>query len=286
MATSRPRLTPPESLHQQIARNIRNEIEAGVLRDRQVLPSTRDLAAQWNVSVFTISEAMKVLMEEGLVESQSRSRRVVRAPAQPVPQSEYRTAAPHVIFIGGFAGSGKTELGRILARQTGWPMLDKDTLTRPVVEAALEVLGMSPNDRESDTYLDLVRPREYEALLAATDENVECGNSAIVTAPFLREFGDAAWISRTSARLSKYRARVTLVWVFCDEPTMQAYIRHRGAARDSAKLADWNGYIGRIGLDFRPVAPYETIDNSASSSPLQEQSQELLKAILANEGGE
>ena len=32
-------------------------------------------------------------------------------------------------------------------------MLDKDTLTRPMVEAALEAMGLSPNDRESDQYL-------------------------------------------------------------------------------------------------------------------------------------
>ena len=36
---------------------------------------------------------------------------------------------------------------------TGWPMLDKDTMTRPVVEAALEITGQPPNDRESETYL-------------------------------------------------------------------------------------------------------------------------------------
>jgi DNA-binding transcriptional regulator YhcF (GntR family) len=281
MDPSRLPLDRTEPLAVQVARNIRNEIEAGVLRDGQVLPPTRELADVWKVSVFTITEAMKTLMEEGLVVSHSRSRRTVRAPSQPTAKTAYRSTTPHVIFIGGFAGSGKTELGRILARQTGWPMLDKDTLTRPVVEAALEVLGRSPNDRESAEYLERIRPREYEALLAATDENVECGNSAIVTAPFLSEFGDSAWINRVTARMSQSLARVTIVWVYCDEPTMQGYIRKRGAARDTAKLANWEGYIGRIGLDFRPVAPFRLVDNSASSAPLQEQAQDLLKAVFA-----
>ena len=280
MASPGPR-TRSESLHEQVARNIRNDIEAGILRDGEALPSTRALADQWSVSVFTISEAMKLLIEEGLVVSQSRSKRVVRAPGNST-SSAIRTKAPHVLLIGGFAGSGKTELGRILARETGWAMLDKDTLTRPVVEAALEILGQSPNDRESDVYLDRVRPREYEALAASIYENVQCGNSAIATAPFLREFGDPAWISRTRASLAEFKAMVTLVWVYCDVPTMQTYIRHRGAARDAVKLADWDGYMKRIGVDFRPSAPHEVIDNSASSTPLQEQARDLVKTVLAS----
>ncbi|MGK5554000.1 hypothetical protein ACSNOI_20515 [Actinomadura kijaniata] len=77
-------------------------------------------------------------------------------------------------------------------------MLD-DTLTRPVVEAALEKLGQSPHDRESETYLKYIRPCEYEALIAAANENVECGTSAIVTAPFIREVNDPAWAKGTQA---------------------------------------------------------------------------------------
>ncbi|MFY1652467.1 GntR family transcriptional regulator [Solwaraspora sp. WMMB762] len=284
MSTPRPRLTRAAALHLQVARNIRNDIEAGVLRDGDVLPSTRELAEQWKVSVFTITEAMKVLSQEGLVLSKSRSKRVVRTPDQG-RTGKVRPSRPQVIMIGGYAGSGKTELGRILARETGWPILDKDTLTRPVVEAALETLGTSPHDRESEVYLTRVRPREYEALHAATAENVECGNSAIVTAPFIAEFRDAAWINRTKANLSAMEATVNLVWVYCDVLTMHTYIRSRGAARDAAKLAHWTGYLESIDVETRPDAPHHLIDNSASSTPLQVQARHMLKTILDGEAG-
>jgi DNA-binding transcriptional regulator YhcF (GntR family)/predicted kinase len=279
MTPERPRLVRSEALHQQVARNIRNDIEAGVLRDGDTLPSTRDLADQWGVSVFTISEAMKLLVADGLVISKSRSKRVVHAPDQARTQG-IRLERPHIVLVGGYAGSGKTELGRILARETGWPMLDKDTLTRPVVEAALERLGQSPHDRESETYLKHIRPREYEALIAAADENIECGTSAIVTAPFIREFSDTAWVRRTQAHFTALDAITSLAWVYCDAETMHTYIRHRGAARDAAKLADWDGYLASIALDFRPPEPYSLIDNSASSSPLQSQAKELLQTVL------
>ena len=276
------RLARSESLQQQVARNIRNDIDAGVLRDGDVLPSTRELCERWGVSVFTISEAMKLLAEEGLVVSKSRSKRVVHAPDQ-ARRNEVRLREPHVILIGGYAGCGKTELGRIIARETGWSILDKDTFTRPVVEVALEAFGQSPHDRESDTYTSLIRPREYEALIAATSENVECGNSVIATAPFIREFNDPAWISRTQAVYASVNAIITLVWVYCDIDTMHTYLRHRGAARDAAKLADWPGYLASIDANFRPAAPYVLIDNSASSRPLQSQAKELLKAVIQGE---
>ena len=281
MTPPRSRLVRSESLHLQVARNIRNDIEAGVLRDGDVLPSTRDLAEEWGVSVFTITEAMKVLADEGLVVSKSRSKRVVQSDLS--HEKRVRPPSPHVILIGGYAGSGKTELGRILARETGWPMLDKDTLTRPVVEGALELLGKSPHDRESDTYVQSIRPREYEALIAAANENLECGNSVILTAPFIRELNDAAWINRTQAGFAALNADVNLVWVYCDVETMHTYVRRRGAARDAAKLADWDGYMAGIDIDFRPAAPYALIDNCASSAPLQTQAKELLRKALGGE---
>ncbi|MGB2567714.1 AAA family ATPase [Micromonospora citrea] len=282
MTSSDGRTERPEARHQQVARNIRNDIEAGRLVHGNALPSTRKLAEEWGVSVFTISEAMRVLAEEGLVRNESRSKRVVNAPDQ-LRRSEVRPQRPRVVLVGGYPGSGKTELGRILARETGWPMLDKDTLTRPVVEAALEILGHSPHDRESETYLSKIRPHEYEALQDATSENVQCGNSVIVTAPFIREFNDPAWMARTRAFFEAAQATIHVVWVYCDADTMLTYVRRRGAARDAFKLADWSAYLDAINLDFRPADTHVVVDNCASSRPLQEQAKELVKAILADE---
>ncbi|MBP2340209.1 DNA-binding transcriptional regulator YhcF (GntR family)/predicted kinase [Saccharothrix coeruleofusca] len=269
-----------ESLHQQVARNIRNQIAAGLLRHGQPLPSTRDLAQQWDVSVFTINEAMKLLAGENVIVSRPRVGRVVNAPDQ-AARVEVRTESPRVLLVGGYAGSGKTELGRVLARETGWPMLDKDTLTRPVVEAALEVLGLSPHDRESEGYLSRIRPREYEALINAMTENVQCGNSAIVTAPFIREFKDAAWLDRLEASCIDMGAKVSVVWVYCDADTMHTYIRHRGAARDAFKLDNWESYVASLDTEFRPPVPHFTVNNSASGAPLQTQARELVSRMLA-----
>jgi predicted kinase len=264
-----------------IARNIRNAIEAGKLPHGQQLPSTRALADEWGTSVATITRAMAILADEGIVQNRARSSRIVNFP--PRPANPYSERRPQIFLVGGYAGSGKTELGHVMSRETGWTMLDKDTTTRPVVETALVSLGQSRDDRESETYLSVVRPSGYEALLAGMIENVECGNSTIVTAPFIREFSDAAWCKRMAATAESLHADLHLIWVRCDDESMRMYIQRRGAARDAAKLSDWTTYLGSINVDFKPAAPHHIIDNSVGAAPLQEQARALLAEVCPAE---
>jgi DNA-binding transcriptional regulator YhcF (GntR family) len=260
-----------------IARHLRTEIESGTFRHEQQLPSTRALAAEWDTSVATITRAMQTLIGEGLVVSRDRSSRVVNYPGEQ-RQARMKQQAPTIVVIGGYAGSGKTELGRILARLTGWPVFDKDSATRPVVEMALQELGSSPNDRESELYLTKVRPAEYEALRTLTAENVACGNSAIMTAPFIRELRDPAWTRTLEADAETLEATLRVVWLRCDDASMQTYLRRRGAARDTYKLGHWDDYAAGLDHAFTPAIAHDVIDNSLDSPPLREQAAQLLRA--------
>lgn len=271
------RLVKAESAAERLARQIRMKIEAGELRDGQALPSTRQWAKDWKTSPTTVTEAVRILEADGLVKSVDRVGRTVHAPEQLARTG--RPVTPQAVFIGGYAGSGKTELGRVLARATGWAMLDKDTLTRPVVEAALEMLGESPADREGDTYLQVVRPAEYTALAAAVAENLDVGTSVIATAPFLREFSSEAWLERTTALCESKGAEVSVIWIRCDAESMRTYLRHRGAARDSWKLSHWDEYLSGLDLSFAPPVEHHIVENSEGSRPLQVQAAEILQRI-------
>jgi hypothetical protein len=79
-------------------------------------------------------------------------------------------------------------------------------------------------------------------------------------------------------------ATTTFVWVYCDRGTMHSYLRHRGAARDTGKLATWSEYVAYIDEDFRPPVPHILVDNSASSTPLQSQAKDLLRTVLGEDG--
>jgi DNA-binding transcriptional regulator YhcF (GntR family) len=271
-----------EGVAEQIAKQLRDQIHAGVLRHGQALPSTRKLAAEWGVSLNTINNALASLVADGLIVSRDRSGRTVNAPGQSPASGETRMPSPPVpqlLLVGGYAGSGKTELGRMIARLTGWAMLDKDTTTRPVAEAALEKLGIPPSDREGDFYVNVVRPAEYEALLNAVTENLQCGVSVVATAPFVKELKDRAWLDRLDAQCRALPADLTVIWVTCDGESMRSYLKHRGAARDSWKLSHWDEYLAGIDLDFQPVHEHVRIDNSLGSRPLHDQARDLVARI-------
>lgn len=263
------------SLYKEIAQSLRTDIDAGSYRPGDFLPSSRDLAEKWGVSRGTITQALGILIDSGAVVAvHGRGHQVANLDDAPAPR-------PQVILIGGYAGSGKSELGRILARLTRWPIIDKDTITRPVVEAALETLGSSYDDRESDQYLRVVRPREYEALDSAIDENVACGVSVIATAPYLREFSDQHWAARTVAHHNAKGADIHVLWVRCSAETMHLYLRRRGAGRDSWKLANWDTYIAGVDTAFTPVLDHTVIVNDPESEPLQDQARAFLTRIGA-----
>ena len=261
-----------------IAQAIRNDIHAGRLLHGRQLPSTRDLASEWGTSVATINRAMDILADEGLVLSRARSSRIVNFP-QPAEAERKR---PKVLLIGGYAGSGKTELGRIITRQTGWAILDKDTTTRPVVEAALDRLGTSAHDRESDTYMSIIRPAEYQALLATVVENVQCGASVVATAPFVRELQDGAWCDLVATTMNALEADLQTIWVRCDAESMHTYLQRRRASRDKAKLATWEDYVQSVDLQYRPLLPHHIVDNSTGTpQSLQDQAVDVLSLIGA-----
>jgi DNA-binding transcriptional regulator YhcF (GntR family) len=271
-----------EGIAEQITKQIRDQVHAGKLRHGQALPSTRQYAEEWGVSLNTINKALAPLMEEGLIVSRDRAGRTVNAPGQSPASEEERSpkpTVPQLVLVGGYAGSGKTELGRMLVRLTGWAILDKDTTTRPVVEAALEVLGIPPSDREGDVYKNVIRPAEYEALMNTVTENIECGVSVVATAPFVSELKDKAWLDRLDAQCRALPADLTIVWVACDADSMRSYIKHRGAARDSWKLSHWDEYLGGIDLGFEPTHDHVRLDNSLGSRPLHDQARELIERI-------
>lgn len=259
-----------------LAGQIRTEIESGHYPHGKQLPPTTELAKAWSVSATTVARAMKILEAEGLVISKKRSGRIVNHP-QDKPATK-----PVVLLIGGYAGSGKTQLGQIVARHTHWALLDKDSTTRAVVEAALQAIGLSPHDRESPQYRQIIRPAEYQALMTAVLENLDCGTSIVATAPFVSELADAEWCEQARADVERRGGRLEIAWVRCDADTMRRYITYRGAARDAAKLADWDSYIAGVDLDYTPAFEQaQIIDNNGALRSLEQQADGMLARITA-----
>ncbi|MFJ4192123.1 AAA family ATPase [Kitasatospora sp. NPDC089509] len=173
---------------------------------------------------------------------------------------------PTMVLVSGFAGSGKSELAKFLTQLTGWPLLDKDPLTRPLVEQLLIAKGCDPNDRHSETYRTEVRGLEYECLMRTAYDNVAAGISTVLAAPFIAEIADADWMARLANRCRSHGADLWPIWVRCDAESMHEYIAMRSAARDAWKLANWSDYIATVDVDTRPVVPHFVVDNRAGAA--------------------
>ena len=173
---------------------------------------------------------------------------------------------PHLLLVGGYAGSGKSELASFISNITGWPRLDKDSLTRPLVEALLTAHGGDPHDRHTPLYLEKARDAEYQCLMESAFENVRAGISTVLDAPFLREFGDPAWMQRLANKCRAYGAEVAVIWVKCDPDSMREYITVRSAARDAWKLANWDEYIKGVDENFAPKVDHFVVDNRLGSA--------------------
>ncbi|MBZ4322470.1 AAA family ATPase [Streptomyces huiliensis] len=171
------------------------------------------------------------------------------------------TDGPVVVLVGGYAGSGKSEFAKFLGSVTGWPILDKDSLTRPLVDQLLVALGGEAHDRNSDLYRDKVRPYEYRCLMEAAWDNLDCGISTILDAPFISEFSRSEWMQRFQNRCRSKRVSVAAIWVECDPESMREYIEFRGAARDTWKMEAWEEYLSGLDLEMRPQGPHFVVDN-------------------------
>lgn len=134
-----------------------------------------------------------------------------------------------IIVIAGAAGSGKSTLGRELARSLALPILDLDTLTNPLLGGISEPLftGRHWND---ESLRSVIRPARYAALMSTIAEQVAVGSGAIAVAPFTAELqGGAEWELLSNAA----GGALTVVWLSASEKTLAGRRLGRAAARDN-----------------------------------------------------
>ncbi|MEO3875331.1 AAA family ATPase [Nonomuraea sp. B12E4] len=171
------------------------------------------------------------------------------------------SSKPSLTLVAGYAGSGKTEFSRFLSEITGWALIDKDTLTRPLVERLLVSLGGDPDDRHTELYLSEVRPLEYRCLMETAFDNLNAGTSAILSAPFVAELADPDWMSHLTNRCAAGGIEVAVVWVRCDAASMRKHIELRGDPRDAWKLENWDAYASALNTETAPSTVHIVVDN-------------------------
>jgi predicted kinase len=168
-------------------------------------------------------------------------------------------AAPELpsVLLTGWPGSGKSTVGRALARRLGAALVDQDTLTGPLVDVVADLVGV--HDLDDVRLAGPTRAARYETVAAVAEENLRVGTPVVLVAPFSLERRDLHAWEALERRLRAAGGRPLLVWLHLDPAAVVDRLRARGAARDVPKLADPSSFLA--GLDRAvPVGPHVVVD--------------------------
>lgn len=186
-----------------------------------------------------------------------------------------------LVLVCGPAGTGKTTLGRMLSKRTGWPTLDKDTLTGPLASSIAASLTGDPHDRQSEPYLQHIRPLEYRILGNLMRDIARNGGSAIITAPFVAELNTPQWLDQQRTVIGHLGARLTVILLRTDAEANRTRLTSRAAPRDQWKLQNWPEYAASMERPIDTSGVDAIIENSGDRTVLQEYADALTAELFA-----
>jgi mannitol-1-/sugar-/sorbitol-6-phosphatase len=160
-----------------------------------------------------------------------------------------------LVVLAGAAGTGKTTVGRRLARCLGAALLDLDTVTGPLVELLLE-----REDYGSTYERTIVRPARYRALTALALDVLAGGVPVVAAAPWTKELTDRAWFDDLARSAQDLGGQLVVVWLSCDPEIRRRRLAARGLARDAAVLrqplqATPTPLVPHVAVDTNPNPP-------------------------------
>lgn len=175
---------------------------------------------------------------------------------------------PHCIIISGFAGSGKSIIGKTLAKKIKYMYLDKDTISNGFTEQIIHNNNSYTGNRESDLYTYIIKPLEYESLINIAIENLQLGINVILSAPFISQLSDDNYVENNIAKYIKTNINSDIIWIDTNENTERIRLTDRASIRDVWKLENWNEYNKTIRIlkpDFKDVIYFNNNDNTDST---------------------
>ncbi|GGG00002.1 hypothetical protein GCM10007304_12430 [Rhodococcoides trifolii] len=151
------------------------------------------------------------------------------------------------IVVAGVAGSGKSTLGKALARRLRRPLLDLDTATNPLLER-LE----GPQWNTAGPRTELIRDGRYAALRSIARELIDLDQSPILVAPFTRELaGGDDWNALTEL------GDIAVVYVDGSPELLHCRRTARGESRDAHRAPDAPAPV--------PTVPHLRVDATLST---------------------
>lgn len=149
---------------------------------------------------------------------------------------------PLFILVSGQGGSGKTTMGRMLARHLGLSYYDYDSLVQPFL-TTLQSRYPSPDGYAA--FCSEWRDSCYNTLWNAVMDSLSLGVGVVASAPCTREWRQADFFSALKARYGVDCAVLSIE--LRPEPVrLKQQILRRGESRDQEKLCHWQRYVASL----------------------------------------
>lgn len=150
---------------------------------------------------------------------------------------------PKIVVVVGTPASGKTKLGRRIARDLKLAVSDKDHVTGQLLKAIMADAGFDSEDY-SQTSLNRYREAIYGCMEDVAKDNLNVGMGTVIISPYA-DRGDEGWLERLKFRVDpEGLAEWFVVWVRITPEDALGRVTARNSPRDVIKLRDWEGFVG------------------------------------------
>jgi len=180
------------------------------------------------------------------------------------------------VLLSGWPGSGKSTVGRALARRLGAALVDQDTVTGPLVSVVAGLVGV--DDLDDARLASPTRDARYETVGAVAEENLRVGLPVVLVAPFSRERRDLDAWQTLDRRLRAAGGSPLLVWLHLDPDVVVSRLQARGATRDVSKVADPASFLARLDQGT-PAGPHLVVDGARGTAGIVEDIVSALPAV-------
>ena len=178
-------------------------------------------------------------------------------------------------LVSGMPAVGKTTFATRLAAKAKACLIDIDTTTEPLVQAAMAKLTGDPDDRDSPEFKETFREPVYATLFDLAEANLP-NTDVVLTGPFTKELHNPDWPDQVCERLGS-KHRVKCVFLHCPAQVREKRLRSRGNPRDRLKLESWQEHLKYYDTESFPAYPHFPVDSSQPDAFEQAIANGLLK---------
>lgn len=164
-----------------------------------------------------------------------------------------------IYLVCGQPASGKSSFALTLAKRLSACLIDIDSTTEPIIQAAMSRLNGNPDDRDSPLFKSTFREPIHQTLFSIALLNLPI-NHVVIAAPFTKEQRDPNWIDELKHLFGTDR-EIVAIYTYCDAAILKKRLESRGNKRDKSKLKQWDTYQAYYRSE-RPAFPHLAVDTS------------------------